>query len=318
MYRIMGSYEASEGVVDVSLRDPSPWHGPPGFAGFDMTVALVGDDTSGPFLALAAVEPRTEPMPRTPAHGHDCDSWRIAINGTLSMGSRRYGPGEFRFQEGGKPYGADDYAWGPDGGQSVVMMSDRRGPSGRPVNPKYDPYMRETGRGFYAWLGIDVPDVYPGAPGVVSSLGQPDKGGALEGSFARSAEWPLLAPGVRGFVALAGDHEAGPVILTLAGESAADVLPSSVFGTEVVLLVIRGSAQVGTSTLDAAQMRIVESGHTIEPVVAGPAGLGLVAIVGDRRRASQDSHGWLGGLGSLVDSLRSQLEPQPAGRGVSR
>jgi hypothetical protein len=170
-------------------------------------------------------------MPRTPAHGHDCDSWRVAINGTLSMGSRRYGPGEFRFQEGGKPYGADDYAWGPDGGQSVVMMSDRRGPTGRPVNPKYVPYMHETGRGFYAWLGIDVPDVYPGAPGVVSSLGRPDKGGAIEGSFARTADWPEVAEGVRGFATLLGDHESGPVVLTLAAESGAEILPSATFHT---------------------------------------------------------------------------------------
>jgi hypothetical protein len=43
------------------------------------------------------------------------------------MGPARYGPGEFRFQQGWKPYGADGVAAGPDGGWTVLMFADRRG-----------------------------------------------------------------------------------------------------------------------------------------------------------------------------------------------
>src|SRR5262249_10104192 len=153
------------------------------------------------------------------------------IEGTLSMGSRRYGPGEFRFQEGGKPYGADDYAWGPQGGQSVVMIADRRGTTLRPVNPDHIEKARERGRKFFQWLGIDVPEVYPGSPGVVSSLGKADKGGAIEGSFHDANSWANLAPGLRGFISLVGDHESGPIVLTLAGEPGTPMLPDTIFGT---------------------------------------------------------------------------------------
>src|SRR5262249_14692245 len=155
---------------------------------------------------------------------------------------------------------ADDPAWGPHGGESVVMMADRRGSPVRPVNPQYVDDFRKSGRAFSQWLGFDVPERYPGAPGVVSTVGQPDKGRAIERSFARSSPWPQLAPGLRGFVTLAGDHQAGPVILTLAGDPAALVLPAATFGTEVVLLVVKGTASIGQATLETAHMRIVEAG----------------------------------------------------------
>jgi hypothetical protein len=197
-----------------------------------------------------------------------------------------------------------------------VMMSDRRGPTGRPVNPKYVPYMHETGRGFYAWLGIDVPDVYPGAPGVVSSLGRPDKGGAIEGSFARTADWPEVAEGVRGFVTLLGDHESGPVVITLAAESGAEILPSATFHTEVALIVVRGTARTAGNELGTATMRIVEAGQPMAPVIADPSASGLAVILGDRRKTTTSSDGWLAGVSEIVGELCSKLDsvPEPARR----
>lgn len=308
MFRVMGSYQSTEGHVDISMRDPSPWNGPPGMTGMDMTVILIGDEECGPFLALATVPPLDEPMRRSPAHGHDCDSWRIAIRGQLSMGQRVYGPGEFRFQCGGQPYGADDYAWGDDTGYSVVMMSDRRGPTGRPTNPKFIEGMRRTGKVFYEWLGITVPSEYPGSPGVRTTIGVTNRGGAVEGSFADTIGWTEVSDGVRVAAGLLGDHAGGPVVVLVHSVPGTIAWPTSTIATEVLHLVVAGEAQIGDDTLLPADIRVVEAGRSGEAVIAGATGLSHVVVLGDRRLVDGGLTGvWGELLGGAIDRMCGEL-----------
>jgi hypothetical protein len=252
-------------------------------------------------------------MPRSPAHGHDCDSWRVAIRGRLSMGSRVYGPGEFRFQSGGQPYGADDYAWGDETGYSVVMMSDRRGPTGRPTDPKFIDGMRRTGKAFYEWVDITVPPEYPGAPGVRTTLGPTDRGGAVEGSFADTGAWIEVTDGVRVAAGLVGDHEAGPVVVLVRADPGRTAWPGSTFGTEVLHLVVDGSAMVDGNDLLPADIRVVEAGRAAGPVVSGPAGLSDAIVLGDRRHVvgaferPELVGPWAKRVGRAIDELLGEL-----------
>lgn len=263
----------------LSFRDSEGWAGPPGTEGMGFAVVCLGDEHVGPFLALAALPPMTEPPRRTPAHGHDCASWRISLEGTLSMGRNTYGPGQFRFQEGGKPYGEDDYAWGPRGGWSAVMMADRRGLSARPVDASVAPHFERAQADFLDWAGMQHFGAYHGAVDVATSLGSP-RGGRVEGDFRDTSSWTLLPSGVRLAVGLVGDHERGPVVVALdcpAG-SVAWSAPEEI--GDWMFLVTRGSGTCSDDELVNGDIAL-DAGPCSD-VLAGPDGLGAVLIIGDR------------------------------------
>src|SRR5205823_252902 len=101
------------------------------------------------------------PIPTGTAHGHDSDSWRMSLLGESHMGTATYGPGEFRFQQGGKPYGKDDFAAGPNGGYHLVMFADRRGFRTRPVKKELEPIIKPQDDRAARALGIGLVEPYP-------------------------------------------------------------------------------------------------------------------------------------------------------------
>ena len=148
MLKLVGNPKESS-VLDLSMSKAASWPAVPGMGDIGFQAIMLGDEIAGPYLAVVAIPPRTEPLPLFPAHGHGTDTWRITLRGEMNMGARKYLPGEFRYQAGNKPYGSDDLAWGPDWGHSIVMMADRRGSPSFP--PDRDPESSRRSRSPRAW-----------------------------------------------------------------------------------------------------------------------------------------------------------------------
>jgi hypothetical protein len=310
MYRVTAETRAVDGTLDLALDRPAGWFDPPYPMGrLKFAAALFGDAEAGPFAALYSDGPRTEPMVTSPGHGHGSDSWRISLQGTLRMGAQRYEAGRFRFQQGRRTYGADDVSWGPDGGYSVVMMADRRGAGARAADPAEQWKFDQNGAGFSAWVGANVTGPFEAPQGLAVTLG-PVRAGHVEGSFEQ--QWPEIVPGI-GFVAgLLGDRTAGPmVLLTKAG--AGDVaLPALEIESDIMHIVARGTARQGDTPLLPFGIRLTDAATRSEPVTAGPDGLWLATVIGDRRavaaaRTGETGSTWLAQVKQTAASLAGAL-----------
>lgn len=276
------------------------------------TFLLAGDPEVGPLGTFFANPPRTEAPPLSPAHGHATDTWRITIQGVMTMGRARYGRGDFRFQEGGKPYGRDDGAWGPNGSFAFVLAADWRGVPMRTVNPADQP--GDGGRSFLkGLLDLDCPERYPGRPAVATSVGVPGRGGGLEGSFDDAHLWTPVADGVRLAVGLAGDPDRGPVLLLVRAESRAMAFPATCLDTETMHLVVTGSGHAGSTPIASGHVRVVEAGAQSPAVVAGEAGLADAVLVADRRalRSALESSvieaHWAATIAEVLDATQRLL-----------
>lgn len=311
MYRVTAKATANGGAVDLALNDPADWLDPPYPMGqLKMTVALLGDDERGPFAALWCDGARTKPMPVTPGHGHGSDSWRVSIKGSMRMGAQCLDQGRFRFQKGGRPYGADNVSWGGEGGYSVVMMGDRRGGSAFPAReedrPRFSPV---TSRMFNDWLGIDTWGDFQEAQGLATTLG-PVRAGFATGSYAD--EWPHLVSGVEFVAGLLGDPEFGPVVLLTKAAAGETPFPALRLATEVMHVVVRGHGTQGDIALPEFHVRIIEADVTGEPIVAGSDGLWLASIFGNRRAladaiTNEAGEHWLTRLKATTEELQRQL-----------
>lgn len=315
---------ACDGHVDMSFRTPDDWDdyrgsvGTP--SGSKIRAVLFGDADVGPMAILNSIPPTTVPLERGPAHSHDSDNWRTSILGTSSMGNERYGPGEFRLQEGGAPYGGDDVAWGPDGGYSIVMFADRRGFPARPV--KHMPQVEESMRFWAEQVGVAVADPYPSSAAIATQLGNTDKAGKIEGSFRDATTWPENMPGTRMATAILGDRTAGPVLLLLQAKPAALAVPACTFETEVLHVVVAGACSMGDDVLERGSLRLQEAGALSDAIVAGPGGLSHAMIIGDRRAVSTVdvdetaplARQWGETLASTVDFLKGQIGPDTGPR----
>lgn len=307
MYRILSATptEPVDGHVDVTYTDRAGW-----FADMGATILpiMVGDDRCGPFVVLSYVEPSEEQMPLSFAHAHPSDNWRISVRGTTNMGRDTYEQGQFRFHEGGVPYASDNFAWGPDGGYGIIMFADRRGFAIRPVKAsiaeKITPQQEAAGAG----LGIDMQDPCPGAPAIATTLGATERA-HLDGGFDTADRWQEVAPGVRMAAGLAGEPTAGPVLVFLDCAAGAEVLPARSIGTEVIVAPVSGSVEAAGVVLAQGDVRVEEADAQQPPLVAGPDGVQLVVIVGDRRalRASLDDGRFGGALGAALSPVLADL-----------
>lgn len=304
-----------DGHIDLSFRKPETWGSlsHPGVTGARSTTIMMGDPDAGPLISLAWFPPIEEDMARGWAHGHDSDNWRITLLGESHMGRESYGAGEFRFQNGGQPYGNDDYAGGPEGGYHLVMFGDRRGFPVRPVKQDYRAQAAEMAERGAAGLGITILDPYPAEEqGVQTNLGTPDKAGKVEGTFAEAASWPELVRGVTIAAGLVGESERGPVILLLQAKAGATARPACTFATEVLHMIVKGSCTIGADALRLGDVRLQEADAPSPAIVAGPDGLSLVLVVGDRREiqpeveAPEEAMAWVGAVDLLVSGLARQ------------
>lgn len=312
MYQVLSAspIEPTDGHVDLDFRRPEAW-GPTQDGGGQGLAIMCGDEHAGPFVYLSCFPPMEDEMPRSFAHAHASDNWRISVRGTTNMGTDAYADGQFRFHDGGVPYASDNFAWGPDGGFGIIMFADRRGFAIQPVKSSIAERLEPQQRAVGEILGIDMMDPCPGAPAIVTTFG-PTARGHLNQGFETAADWDVLVPGVRLSAALMGEREVGPAMLLIDADQGSVALPERVVGTEVLAALVAGSVSTGEVELDQGSVRLDESGVSAPAMVAGDDGAQLVVIVADRR-ALVDAvdggamAGWSDALRGVLDSLRDGL-----------
>ena len=313
MYQVLSAVpvEAVDGHVDVTFTDREGWSED---LGAQILPILAGDEHCGPFVVLSYVEPMDEQMPLSFAHSHASDNWRISVRGTTNMGRDSYEQGQWRFHDGGVPYASDNFAWGPDGGYGIIMFADRRGFAINPVKAEIAEKIVPQQEAGGALLGIDMQDPCPGAKSIRTTMG-PTERAHLDGGFESSAEWDEVAPGVRLSAGIAGEPDAGPVLLFVDAVAAAEALPARTLGTEAIVAPITGSLETGGATLRHGDVRIEERDAAQPAAVAGPDGARFVVILTDRRgvQSAIDRGDFAGDLadhlGTVLTELRVQLTP---------
>ena len=307
-YRLTTGAEPQGGVLDMSMLAPGSWRESPfPRPGRHFGAIFFGDEDSGPFAALNAIEPMEEPYSPSPGHGHRSDSWRISIKGALRVGAQSYQPGSFRFQEAGLLYGADDNGWSPDGAQSVVMMADRRGATAIAAEAKNAPLFTDAAAAFDRWAGRPERKDFPIVAGVATTLGTP-RFGRIDGSFEKAGDWREPSPGLRMEVGLCGDRASGPVVLLIAAEAGREAMPELRLPTEIMHVVIGGGAASGDRGLAPADVRLVEADAAGPAFTAGAPHLWLASVIGDRRalaRAQCASDRWISDVRAAVAKLEA-------------
>jgi hypothetical protein len=281
---------------------------------FDTTALLLGDETKGPLLLFLSVEPGFSP-PDSPAHGHASDNFRLSARGVLPMGPEKYGPGEFRFQRGWKPYPSDNYAHGPDGGWSMLCFADRRGVKTRYVSPSAPTHAAGDAK-FAAWLGIrgdltsDDPADAPGPSALVTNVG-PLRKPFLSGSFAAAENWPAVGEFSNVGAALMGDPECGPMLILASTKPGGRAASEFSVDTELFHMVVRGECSIGGVGYGCGDVRVQRPGSPVGPIIAGPGGVDEVIILGDRRgsapRFVDQAEGWPTAIEPLLRELSETL-----------
>ena len=300
----------NDGRVDLSYEDAQDWillEGAQSMADHH-PAELLGDDEAGPFFFLSSSEPRDEELHRVPAHGHDADSWRMTVQGTTNMGREAYSAGDFRFQDGGAPYAADNATWGPDGGYGIVMFADRRG---FPVRPVQAEHVEETARqqeiiADILEVEVESPLAYP--PAIATTFGGTERA-HLNESFVSAETWDEVTAGVRMAAGVLGDPECGPVVLMIDATPGSTAIPALRLDTEVLHVVVEGTASSDREQA-VGNLWFHRPGVDAPAITAGVAGLQSVAVVADRRAVggmiSADS-AWSDAVISITSSLTAQL-----------
>ena len=243
MYRILSMTPpaAVDGHVDLNYENRTGWAED---LGATVLGILVGDEHCGPFVALSYVAPREDQMPLSFAHAHASDNWRISVRGTTNMGHDAYAQGQWRFHDGGVPYASDNFAWGPDGGYGIIVFADRRGFAIEPVKAeiaaKVAPQQEMTAK----LLGIDMQSPCPGAPAIATTMGLTERA-HLNGGFESASSWDEIAPGVRMSVGVAGERDAGPVLVFLDCAAGAEAVGTRTLGSETLIAPVAGSVVAG-------------------------------------------------------------------------
>lgn len=308
MYRILSLTPpaAADGHLDLNYENRAGWAED---LGATVLGLMIGDEHCGPFVALSYVAPCEEQMPLSFAHAHASDNWRISVRGTTNMGRDAYVQGQWRFHDGGVPYASDNFAWGPDGGYGIIVFADRRGFAIEPVKEsiaaKVAPQQEMTGK----LLGIDMQSPCPGAPAIATTMGLTERA-HLNGGFESAASWDEIAAGVRMSVGIAGEPDAGPVLVFLDCAAGAEAIGARTLGSETLLAPVNGSVVAGVTTLAQGDVRLEEADVAQPALVAGDDGAQLVVLFGDRRalRAAIDGGTLSGALApALADTLPKLL-----------
>ena len=276
-----GAWTQEATTTWLSFREAEEWVD---FSNGKDLALLIGDPDCGPLIELTSRPPEPEEMPRAPAHGHASDNWRVTIQGTTNMGKYAYGPGQFRFQDGGVPYAGDNLAWGPAGGFGIIMFADRRGSPIRFVDPNHEFQAgADAGaRAFADKFGFELCDPCPGAPAIHTTLGKTQHG-HLDTGFEESDSW-TQAVARRAACDLPARRSDGR---TSAGAAplrsrTPRLARRGRFETEVFHAVVAGSCVVEGSTRELGDAWVTASGPQPE-VVAGPDGLSHIVVFADRR-----------------------------------
>jgi hypothetical protein len=314
----IGVRDTTAGAISVGFHDAGAWTGPPGFEGeVTRTFVKVGDATCGPIIRLIALPPGVK-SPRYPAHAHASDNFRMAVRGRFFMGRKTYEEGEFRVQEGWRPYPGDSYAEGDSGGWLLLFFADRRGQRGRFVSDRgmtQTAEARVAAQAMYAWeqsagdLVSDDPADGSGPSAIATTLGRIDKSAHIDGTFYEASAWTPYDNGSAASVTLLGDPEAGPVIVTTSVGPGLVCPPASGFATEVFRLLARGSCNGDDRYRQRGDALVVRPGGSPLRATTGADGAGELVVFGDRRALMSDrsSDPWEASVQDAVAELARDL-----------
>jgi len=323
MLNIFGRESDGSSPMALSFRDvddKSIWHSSPASfptkadadrvpaSAIELAFILFGHDTAGPVAALTRLPGMSAGRMKSPAHGHDSDSWRIALRGHMTLGPAMMDEGKFSFWPGGRPYGSDDVPWGPEGGWGVVIMGDRRGQTMRTVKKELQPQATTASVKLAAWIGFDMPHDPSAAAGVSTTLPLSSKAGNVDGSFSDTANWKEVGTGARMAIGLFGEHRVGPILLATKLNPQGRLVAER-FGTEVVHLVVGGSCRIGERVLETGDLLVLPADADHPVIAAGPKGVSEVIILGDRSKmtATYNADDWVSHVQFTVEELAGKL-----------
>jgi hypothetical protein len=303
--------------VDFSFRQRDGWP-PLQWKSLEGLGFRMGDADVGPTVNVAAFtfhgdeildwEHTVDPM-----HFHGTDQFRLEVDGSWITNGHPLESGSYGYQASGRVYqehpGELGRSW------LVLVYGDKRG-QGATFTLARD---REA-LGVEAIAGQPVATAnYPhpagpkGTVAIVTSTGVLERG-YLWGSFAERDTWPAVRTGVTTTAGVFGDAEAGPLALLLSAAADQIVAPACTYDTEAFLVVSRGSCRIDDVNYEPGDMRVQCAGEPLGAIVAGPDGVDLLLMFGDRRGArtavTNDDEGtaWM----SHLRDVSRELEPSPA------
>jgi hypothetical protein len=238
----------------------------------------------------------------------------MTLRGAMRMGRSNYRPGEFRFNAGGKAYPSDNLALGPEGGWAMIFFADRRGTEIRPVVPKpsqetLNSMAQEKVLAEWGGLRVDESDEC-GESCLITTLGELNNAGGLEGAFADPDSWRKGADGRAAVSAVLNDATRGPLFVFSSAPPGVECIPSGGIATEVVRVIVDGSCTIGDTDYSCGDVRLEETNITPETAKAGPRGVKEVLIFGDRHGVFTTSamSTWPQLIEDDVNALRAKLE----------
>src|SRR3546814_979412 len=84
-----------------------------------------------------------------------------------------------------------------------------------------------------------------------------------------------------------GDEHAGPAVHVIHGAAGERIVPPARWSTEIVTLVVKGSATIDGKPYGAGELRIQREDTPMGAIIAGENGVELVLVVADRRRSEE-------------------------------
>jgi len=329
----VGGGVAKDGYIELSLKRPHEFATPPGSEVGDIaprtvsrTFVQIGDAVAGPVIKFFSTAPGVD-LPSFAAHSHASDSWRLVMRGEFAMGKDVYVSGDFRLQQGWRPYPGDRVACGPDGGWTMLMFADRRGTRMRAVKTEHqEVFMATQTQPMADWEGTagdlfsDAPNDTAGPTALVTTLGEPGKPGHVDGTFKHTSGWRSVGANVRMAAALLGDADCGPALLMTATAPGEVSAPQCAVSTELLRLIVDGSCTIGNEHYAAGDIRVQAAGAATSTVVAGPEGVSEVLVFGDRRGASPSAsgEGWSAAIDQVLEELSAKLDQRVPGSSRAR
>lgn len=299
--------------LDISYRDPEIWptltpHGSIRSFAFEF-----GDEQAGPQMQLGLITPMdTEKLDWKhsidPVHHHGSDQFRVVSGGTWILANKPMPTGAFSYQEAGWVYQEhpDESAGVPT--WTALVMGDRRGMVSTLFFQEDNDTVFQAGDAF----GQPIADgsAYPhpaGDKGIAAVI--TTEGPCKRGYFYVEPDELPVGQSVSGII---GDPKAGPLIHSLKGGKGEMLVPDAKSETEVVIIVAQGECVINGKRYEAGDIRVQAPGH-IFSMSAGPAGVEVVLVVGDRRApiipTGDEGRDWMYVGPTLVEAL----EPVPGG-----
>jgi hypothetical protein len=307
MFRGHNGLELTGDSLKISFRESEKWPQLTPGGTIRAYIFDIGDEASGPNIQLGNIQPMPDEKldwrhSIDPLHHHGSDQFRVMLRGEWKLAGRAMPTATWSFQDSGMVY--QEHPRGETLTSMLLLMGDRRGVLSTTAIKKDEDTKFRYGE-IYDVLPDDKPYPHPagdrGIAAIATSAGSARQG-FVWGDFDDAPSCGLL-----------GDAETGPIVFMLVGKPGEVVIPPCSTGTEMVLAVAEGSAQVGDETYLSAELRVQTADRSMPAVVAGSAGLKATLILGDRRAPIIVEQGkrpsWLSLPEQLSDNLIERVLP---------